>query len=423
MTHRLPTVVVALHDGFYGAGTGAGFTNRAMLEVIVQTLPVGVRLTVLPVRLSPTSPEYDHAWHANTLSLLDQVDASVYPVDNGTDGRTRFGGLGHFRHLVDDTAAVLTDRVLPSSDPVLVLAVDVPFFGLGAALPAKVASCLVLTPRSTALLFAPDDYARRGWERHGLLTAVRRGGRIAAISQFMRAHLREIGVPTAAMLDLPNGLMPADRQPAAGGDELLPAAARDGFMLTMGRAHPYKGFEDLLDAIAILRRPGNSDDDGVPHLVLAAVTEDNQPSPYQQHLAHRVSRDNLDATVLTRFDTRVRDLLTHPALRAVVVPSRTEPFGRIPLEAYAAGAAPVVSTTAGGLTEQFIPGHTGITTPARNPTRLAVALRHGLGLTAAERASMRENAQRLLTDRFDYPRNVRAFLSQAAPWLSPRPFQ
>lgn len=422
MTHRRPTFVVALHDGFYGAGTGAGFTNRAFLEVLVQTLPARARLTVLPVRLSPTSPEYDHAWHAGTVSLLCRVDAAVYPVDNGTDGRSRFGGLGHFRHLVEDTAAVLTDRVLPDSDPVLVLAVDVPFFGLAAALPAKAASCLVLIPRSTARLFAPDDYARRSWERHGLLTAVRRGGRVAAISQFMRAHLREIGVPTAAMLDLPNGLMPADRQPAAGGDELLPAAGRDGFMLAMGRAHPYKGFEDLLDALAILRSAGNSDG-GVPHLVLAAVTEDNEPSPYQQHLTHRVSRDNLDATVLTRFDTRIRDLLIHPALRAVVVPSRAEPFGRIPIEAYAAGAAPVVSTTAGGLTEQIIPGLTGITTPAGNPTRLAAALRHGLGLTDAERASMRENAQRLLTDRFDYPRNVRAFLSQAAPWLSLRPFQ
>jgi glycosyltransferase involved in cell wall biosynthesis len=31
--------------------------------------------------------------------------------------------------------------------------------------------------------------------------------------------------------------------------------------------------------------------------------------------------------------------------------SRAEPFGRIPLEAYAAGASPVIATTAGGLAE------------------------------------------------------------------------
>jgi len=103
----------------------------------------------------------------------------------------------------------------------------------------------------------------------------------------------------------------------------------------MGRAHPYKGLDDLLDAFALLKGRQVR----VPHVVIAAVTEDRELSAYQRHLAHRISTERLDATLVTRFTPGLRTLLLHPALAAVVVPSRTEPFGRIPLEAFVAGAA------------------------------------------------------------------------------------
>ena len=57
-----------------------------------------------------------------------------------------------------------------------------------------------------------------------------------------------------------------------------------------------------------------------------------------------------------------------------MIPSRSEPFGRVPLEAYAAGAAPVVATTAGGLAEQVIDGVTGFTAAPADPVSLAAAI-------------------------------------------------
>lgn len=73
----------------------------------------------------------------------------------------------------------------------------------------------------------------------------------------------------------------------------MPAAAGShGFMLAMGRAQPYKGFHDLLDALSILRRQAVA----VPHLLLAAVTEDRRPSPYQRGLARSIAGHGLDAT-------------------------------------------------------------------------------------------------------------------------------
>ncbi|MGH3925099.1 MAG: hypothetical protein ACRDTT_19925, partial [Pseudonocardiaceae bacterium] len=303
-----PTVVVALHDGFYSCGTGAGRYNHALLEILAGLLPTGVRLVVLPVRLDPTSPEHDPPWHAETATLLAGVDAMVHPVDNGTAGQVRFGGLDCFYRLVRNTADILTHCVLPDAHPVLILVLDAPFLGLAPLLPTHVVPNLVLVPHSTARIHTPADRERISWESHGLLTTAEFGGRIAAISHYMRTHLStDYQVPDHALVELPNGLCPSDWQLTQLDEGLLPAPIQQGFLLAMGRAQPYKGFDDLLDALALLRMQ----DVTVPNLVLAAVTEDPEPSDYQRHLAKKITNLALNATLLTRFRADIRRLLVH----------------------------------------------------------------------------------------------------------------
>src|SRR5260370_20806795 len=90
MTGR-PTVVVALHDGFYGSGTGAGYANRGFLQILIGLLAPQVRLVVMPVYLASDNPEYQADWHVASLALCDRVAATVLPVDNATQGQIRFG--------------------------------------------------------------------------------------------------------------------------------------------------------------------------------------------------------------------------------------------------------------------------------------------------------------------------------------------
>jgi glycosyltransferase involved in cell wall biosynthesis len=191
---------------------------------------------------------------------------------------------------------------------------------------------------------------------------------------------------------------------------LLPAAAARGFILAMGRAVPYKGWDDLLDALH-LARP-------VPHTLLAAVTDDPEATPYQAHLARRIDDEHLDVTLVTRFHPGIRTLLAHPALAALVVPSRVEPFGRIPMEAYVAGAAPVVATRAGGLAELVVDGCTGFTAAPADPASLADALRQALDAGPAERARLRVAGRSLVAARYNYERNVGRFLNMVAPWAA-----
>lgn len=117
------------------------------------------------------------------------------------------------------------------------------------------------------------------------------------------------------------------------------------------------------------------------------------------------------------------DLISHRALTAVVVPSRAEPFGRIPLEAFAVGACPVIATTAGGLAELVTESKTGYTGRPGDPRSLAVALRHALAATPADRAQMRAEARQLAATRYDYEKTVRSFLHNVAAWATAPPMQ
>ncbi|WP_422753068.1 glycosyltransferase family 4 protein [Micromonospora sp. WMMD708] len=101
----------------------------------------------------------------------------------------------------------------------------------------------------------------------------------------------------------------------------------------------------------------------------------------------------------------------------MVVPSRQEPFGRIPLEAFAAGAAPIVTTTAGGLAEQVTDGVTGFTSEPARPDALAAAIDRALATTPKQRDRMRQAGQSQLSSRFDHDAAVGRFLGEIASWV------
>ena len=410
-TPASPAVVVLVHDGFYGCGTGAGASNHAFLQILAALIAPHVHLAVLPVRIAPASTEYDPDWHQKTLSLLTGPDRTIMPLDNGTHGVTRFGGLASFRAACH-SAAVAISRLSLGGD-CLIIASDVPFFGLSELLPSALQRSLINVARSTAALHAPGETDRIAWERHGLLAAARAGGRIAAISQHMHNHLTATyQIPDASVVHLTNGLTRSEQQPPRPASGVLPPGAARGFLFALGRAEPYKGFTDLLDALVLLRE----EQQPVPHTVLAAVTDGQPTNPYQQHLAQRIQAAKLDVTLLTRFSSTIRTLLAHPALAAVIVPSRAEPFGRVPLDTWAAGVAPVVATTAGGLAEQVADAETGFTAAPHDPRSLACAIRRALVAAPGQRSAMITAGRRALASRYDYETNIRQFIDTVAPW-------
>ncbi|RYJ31417.1 glycosyltransferase [Streptomyces sp. L-9-10] len=410
---RRPRVIVALHEGFYGAESGTGFSNRAFLTALVRLLPPG-RLAVITPHVPESAGAHDRRWTSEVQQMLRQARAEVVTVPEVQAPPTSNHGSVQLCDLAGEAAVRIADRARRC----LLIGLDIPFLGLA---PYTVPTMdLLLVPRSTTVLTRPEDMSRVRWERDALRAATDRGGRIGAISSHMRGHLVvSYAVPRTSIVSIPNGLIqeemarPAKTPP-------LPFKARAGFLLAMGRAVPTKGFDDLLEALHILKERGVR----APHLLLAAVTSDEPelPTSYQEDLAARIHAYDLDATLITRFTPAIRAWLHNPALRAVVVPSREEPFGRIPLEAFAAGAGPVVATTAGGLAQTVVEGETGFTATPRDAKSLASALHRALTVLPRERDRLRSAGAALVRSRHDYEASIRSVIERIAPWaLVPAP--
>ncbi|MFD8967115.1 glycosyltransferase family 4 protein [Streptomyces sp. NPDC059568] len=408
-----PRVIVALHEGVYGASSGTGFSNRAFLTALARLLPVG-RLAVVTPDVPQSACDRDPQWTAEVQQMLQQAEAEIITIPDAHLLPKSVQGCEQLCDLVAEAAV----RVADHSGRCLLIGLDVPFLGLAPYMPPTME--LLLVPRSTAALTQPQDRARVRWEKAGLWAATARGGRIGAISSHMRGHLTvSCALRRGSIVDIPNGLILEETgKPSA--VLPLPFRARGGFLLAMGRPVPTKGFEDLLKALHILKDQGVR----LPHLLLAAATpgESDELTPYQTHLAAGIREHGLDATLITRFSPSIRSWLHSPALRAVVVPSREEPFGRIPLEAFAAGASPVVATAAGGLAQTVIEGETGFTAAPGDPASLAAALHRALTVMPRERFRLVRAGTALLRSRHDYEAGIGSALSSIAPWaLAPMP--
>ncbi|MFJ8789019.1 glycosyltransferase family 4 protein [Streptomyces sp. NPDC102462] len=404
---RQPRVIVVLHEGFYGAESGTGFSNRAFLTALARLLPTG-RLSVITPRVPVTAGAHDRRWAGEVQRMLRQAEADVITIPYVQAPPDSVHGSVQMCDLAGEAAVRIADR----ASRCLLIGLDVPFLGL--AHHTTPTMDLLLVPRSTTALTRPKDMHRVRWERDALRTATARGGRVGAISSHMRRHLiASYAVPRTSIVSIPNGLIQEEMARPASAPP-VPFKARAGFLLAMGRAVPTKGFEDLLEALRILKER----EVRAPHLLLAAVTSNDQerPTPYQEGLAARIHAYGLDATLITCFTPAIRAWLHNPALRAVVVPSREEPFGRIPLEAFAAGAGPVVATRAGGLAQTVVDGETGFTARPRDPRTLAAALHRALTILPRERERFRKAGTALVRSHHDYEASIGSVINRIAPW-------
>ena len=166
-------------------------------------------------------------------------------------------------------------------------------------------------------------------------------------------------------------------------------------VLFCGRLEPLKGGDTLVDAIAALTEDPAFDD--VTVLVIGDESGDGRAAGGERaRLQERVRGSGVAGHV--RFigavpHERVAD---YYALADVcVVPSRTESFGLVALEAQSLGT-PVVAAAVGGLTEIVESGVTGILVPGRDPRHYADAIasvladperRARMGMAARERAN------------------------------------
>jgi D-inositol-3-phosphate glycosyltransferase len=174
-------------------------------------------------------------------------------------------------------------------------------------------------------------------------------------------------------------------------------------LLFAGRLEPLKGAETLLGAVARLGEEERFDD--VVTLVIGEDSGDGSAAGGERRRLEAVAGGHgLEARVRFLGAVEHEDLADYYALADIcVVPSRTETFGLVALEAQALGT-PVVASAVGGLTEIIADGETGILVSERWPDAFAVAI--ASLLDDAERRERMGDAARLRAGTFTWARAV-----------------
>jgi len=185
---------------------------------------------------------------------------------------------------------------------------------------------------------------------------------IVVNSSATAARIRRLPGAAAKLTIVPNGVDPARFAPGPAdarlGDSLGldPAVPVVGYF---GRLERGKGVDVLVDAATRLHGK-------LPATAFLFVGE----GPLRETLIARAAAAGLPA----RFAGQRDDVAALLRLCAVVVlPSRQEAFGRILIEAMAAGV-PVVASAVGGIPEVCVDGVTGLLVPPEDPDALAVAI-------------------------------------------------
>jgi glycosyltransferase involved in cell wall biosynthesis len=176
----------------------------------------------------------------------------------------------------------------------------------------------------------------------------------------------------------------------------------DWLISNVGRLDWWKGHDDFLRAMAKVTRSQSN----VKALIVGAVDSEPRNQAYFQRLQHLVTDLGLSVHVIfTGFRTdiprimAVSDIVVHSA-------SEPEPFGRVVVEAMAAGR-PVVATGAGGVLDIIEDQVTGLLVPPRNAALMAKAIQQLLR-NREEAEVMGRRAQQQAKRRFSVSQHVTA---------------
>ena len=239
---------------------------------------------------------------------------------------------------------------------------------------------------------APPTKGARQWFR----VLRRLTDRFLAVSEFIQERLAELGVPREQIRAVQNGVAPPETPPEADAQGRVPTVG------ICGQVGPWKGHDDLVEALGLVR------EQGVPFRFRIYGRGRDE---YVAELRARLQALGVEAEWMGFEADRDR---MYAALDLLVIPSRfEEPFGMTVVEAGVYGL-PVVATHMGGIPEIVVDGETGLLVPPRDPAALAEALRTLL-LDPERRRALGGAARRRVHAHFQAEHMVDRFEAATAP--------
>ena len=180
------------------------------------------------------------------------------------------------------------------------------------------------------------------------------------------------------------------------------SAHPNGYAVVAGRLQPLKGLDLAIEALAAVPAQLR------PELVIAGDASADYDG-YIDELNRLAARHGIaDGVRFVGPRSRVDLAALFRNARVVLVPSHSETFGLVALEAAASGV-PVIAQGTGGLREAVLAGDTGLIIESRDPRDWAEALTEVLG--NPELARRLSVAARARAEVFDWPKSAAALLT------------
>ncbi len=228
---------------------------------------------------------------------------------------------------------------------------------------------------------------------------------IIPISNAVRKPLEEAGIESARIRRIYNGVDVS--MFSHGKDTLREDFSIRGYLIgIVGQLNPrshWKGQRDFLQAAARIVQHRSD-------VYFAVVGGDSSPASAPEHKSYirelkELAEDLgiLDRVIFTGFRTDMPDVMA--SLDILVSASWAEPFGRVLIEAMAAGK-PVVATAAGGAPEVVQDGITGVLVPPRDSQAIANAVLYILQ-DSQVRQKMGHAGQRRAQEYFSLDQNIK----------------
>jgi D-inositol-3-phosphate glycosyltransferase len=188
------------------------------------------------------------------------------------------------------------------------------------------------------------------------------------------------------------------------------SASGPGYAIVAARLQPLKGLDLAIEAIAAVSA-------GIrPELIIAGDASGDFDG-YVEGLRDLAARNGIADRV--RFlgpQSRVDLAALFRGARVVLIPSHSETFGLVALEAAASGV-PVVASASGGLREAVLDGTTGLVLDSRDPQAWGAAIT--TLLSDPDLASRLSIGARARAERLDWPRSARELLDVYRRLLEP----
>jgi glycosyltransferase involved in cell wall biosynthesis len=157
-----------------------------------------------------------------------------------------------------------------------------------------------------------------------------------------------------------NAVEPQDTKNLDNFPDIYGAKKTDWLIAVIGTLQERKAQDDAIKACNIARKT-------IPNIKLLLIGDGNEE--YKNYLHEVVNRlDMTNHVLFTGYRNDVPQIL--PYCKVLLVPSWNEPFGRVVIEAMAAGI-PVIGSNAGGVKEIIQDGVTGYLVTPKDPQKIA----------------------------------------------------